>query len=153
MIFGFDFKGTGNLFDILVSSGFELPSPRSLKDSEIYAKLWELIHVLSLMSVFLYCTNHLSDRELYEQLWHCSLREGSFRFQNRTSFHAVYHIDMVGSGSEDDIYNYLKYYASEENRLWWQHNYPEDNFPLHEKAPFDRDRHLPKYETFEHGCC
>ncbi|MCF8078923.1 MAG: hypothetical protein K9K88_06545 [Desulfobacterales bacterium] len=153
MVFWYSFQGSGHLFDILVSSGFDLPSPDSLNDSEISAKLWELINFLSLISVFLHCTNHLSDRGLYERLWYNSLREGSFSFQYSTSFHAVYHIDMVGSGSEEDIFNYLRYYASKENRLWWQNNYPEENLPAHEKAPYDRDKHLPKYEKFETGCC
>jgi len=55
----------------------------------------------------------------------------------------AYHIDLVGSGSEEDIV-YLKYYADEEARRRWAADWPSERLPDHELPPFDRDRHLPQ---------
>src|ERR1044071_10314407 len=54
---------------ILPEAGVSLPPPETLSDSELNAKLWEVINMLSLLGTFLHNTNHLSDRELYTELW------------------------------------------------------------------------------------
>src|SRR4051812_40527371 len=53
------------LLDALAESGVILPAPEELDDTQVSAKLWELIHGLALFGTFLHCTDHLSDRELY----------------------------------------------------------------------------------------
>jgi hypothetical protein len=54
-------------------------------------------------------------------------------------------IDLVGSGSPEDVHLYLKHYAEEETRQQWAKDWPEDVIPEHENPPYDRDRHLPQY--------
>ncbi len=128
-------------FDVLVQGGMELPRPDELDDSQLSAKLWEVIRGLAMLRMFLYSTNHLSDRELYEKLWDDVLQEeGPLLLSCGDS---ACHIDLVSSGSEEDNELYLRYYADEETRRDWLKDWPDDIIPAHEEPPFDRDRHLP----------
>ena len=51
---------------------------------------------------------------------------------------------MVGSGSEEDMELYHRYYADDEARAAWARSFPDDVIPPKEKPPYDRDRLLPK---------
>jgi hypothetical protein len=128
-------------FDQLVQGGMELPAPEELDDSQLSAKLWETIRGLAMLRTFLYNTDHLSDRELYEELWHEVLREETPDLP--VNDNTICHIDLVSSGSEHDNELYLRYYADEENRRRWAKDWPDDAMPEHEALPYDRDRHLP----------
>lgn len=129
-----------NCFDRLTELGVELPSPDALSDEEVTAKIWEVAEGLKKLHVFLGSTDHLSDRELYVHLWTDSLREESFIC---TLPHAACHIDLVGTGSDQDIDTWLRYYADEVDREIWIHEWPLDPVPPHEDPPYDRDRFLP----------
>jgi len=133
------------LFDLLPQSGIPLPSPDELSDEEIVRKLWDVIHGLAQFGTFLHNTNHLSDRDLYIYLWSDALREPAVLMPEDASY--AYHIDLVGSGSEEDIHLYLKYYASNKERRQWLKDWPADPMPDHEKPPYDRDRRLPLAEA------
>lgn len=61
---------------------------------------------------------------------------------------SAYHLDVIGSGSEEDIQLGLRYYDNQPEREDWRRNFPEDPIPEHETPPYDRDRHLPKREYF-----
>jgi hypothetical protein len=134
-------------FDLLVQGGMELPSPEELDDTQLATKLWEVIRGLAMLRMFLYSTNHLSDRELYEELWHEVLREEGPLLSSNSDTGC--HIDLVGSGSEGDIELYLRYYADAESRRDWAKDWPDDVMPAHEVPPFDRDRHLPVWDHDE----
>jgi hypothetical protein len=128
-------------FDSLMQGGVVLPAPEELDDMQLNAKLWEVIHGLALLRTFLYSTNHLSDRELYEELWHEQLRVENPDMP--IDENSACHIDLVGSGSEEDSELYLRYYADEEDRNEWAKDWPNDIIPAHETPPYDRDRYLP----------
>ncbi|MGR9013416.1 MAG: hypothetical protein ACU83U_07210 [Gammaproteobacteria bacterium] len=134
-------------FDQLVQSGIELPAPDELNDSQLSAKLWEVIRGLAMLRTFLYSTDHLSDRELYEKLWYEVLREESpdMPINDNTACH----IDLVGNGDEQENELYLRYYADEDMRRDWVKDWPDDAMPEHETPPYDRDRHLPKRDQLE----
>ena len=129
-------------FQQLENAGVSLPTPDSLKDEELTAKLWEVIQKLALLHVFIDQTDHLSDRELYTHLWTDSLREETKSMPLAANF--MCHIQLLSSGSEKDNLLYLKYYADEDWRRQWHKDWPNDPIPAHEDPPYDRDRVLPK---------
>ena len=94
------------------------------------------------MGAYLEHTDHLSDRELYILLWGDVLLE-EIVFQSG-DMNLACHIDLIGSGSEEDNNIYLKYYADEDDRTLWVKEFPGESVPSRERLPFDRDRQLPK---------
>jgi len=134
----------GTRFAQLHKAGVALPPPDSLTDAGLNEKLWEVINKLAELRVFLYHTDHLSDRELYTLLWDDLLREETVIMPPDPD--SACHLDVIGSGSEEDIQIGLKYYDDEEERAHWHEMFPEDSIPAPEDPPYDRDRHLPKRE-------
>jgi len=131
-----------SLFQILENAGVELPAPSEIDDEDLIRKLNEIVERMASLGAYLLHTNHLSDRALYEYLYHDGLREEAVLFPENPSY--AYMIDLTGSGSEEDNQIYLKYYADDEHRRRWAADWPDDVIPDHEDPPFDRDRHLPK---------
>ena len=115
-----------------------------MTDDELHKKLWEVIRKLAELRVFLYHTDHLNDRELYTALWNSLLREETTIMPLDPD--SACHLDIIGSGSEEDIKIGLKFYDDEEERAHWRKSFPEDHTPDHEEPPYDRDRHLPQRE-------
>jgi hypothetical protein len=126
----------------LEDAGVLLPSPEELDDADLSAKLWEVIHALARMNVFLSQTDHWSDRELYEHLWHDTLREITMDLPPGSGWNC--HIDFLSTGSDEDNHLYLKHYADEEYRECWGRDFPNDAMPPHEDPQYDRDSKLPK---------
>jgi hypothetical protein len=131
-----------SLLRLLENSGLEVPAPEMLDNEALKIKLKEMIDRMATVGAYLLHTNHLSDRDLYEYLYHEALREETVLFPENPSY--AYMIDLTGSGSEDDNQTYLKYYADEQYRRQWAHDWPDDRMPEHEEPPFDRDRFLPQ---------
>ena len=131
-----------SLLRLLENSGLEVPPPASLDDDALKIKLKEIIDRMASVGAYLLHTNHVSDRDLYEYLYNDALREETVLFPENPSY--AYMIDLTGSGSEDDNEIYLKYYADEQYRRQWAHDWPDDPIPEHEEPPFDRDRFLPQ---------
>ena len=129
-------------FQELVDAGVELPAPESMDDLQLAAKLSEVLDALARMRVFLSQTDHLSDRELYTQLWDDTLREPVKDMPRDES--SAWHIHFLSGGGEEDTRLYMKYYADEETRRRWLADFPDDEMPPHEEPPYDRDRHLPQ---------
>lgn len=129
-------------FQQLEEAGIELPPPESLDDRALTTKLWEVIDGLACLRVFLSQTDHLSDRELYDELWRDLLREPTKDLPLDDSF--AWHIDLLGSGSEEDTHLYMKYYADEDWRQHWHASFPDDPVPDRVEPPFQRDRRLPR---------
>ena len=129
-------------FQQLENAGVSLPAPASLKDEELTAKLWEIIQKLALLHVFIEQTDHLSDRELYTYLLNDCLREETKAMP--LAANSAYHIQLLSSGSDEDNFLYLKYYADEDWRRQWHKDWPNDPIPDHVHPPYDRDRLLPK---------
>ena len=131
-----------SLLRLLENAGLEVPAPETLDDDALQIKLKELIDRMASVGAYVLHTNHLSDRDLYDYLYHDALREETVLFPENPSY--AYMIDLTGSGGEEDNVTYLKYYADEEYRRQWAHDWPDDPMPDHEEPPFDRDRFLPQ---------
>ncbi|HEY8227170.1 MAG TPA: hypothetical protein VIG25_17985 [Pyrinomonadaceae bacterium] len=131
-----------SLYTMLENSGVETPAPADVPERELWPRLKEIIEAMASLGAYLLHTNHLSDRQLYGYLYTEGLREEAVLFPENPSY--AYMIDLTGSGSEEDNQTYLRYYADEDHRNQWRHDWPEDPMPEHEDPPFDRDRHLPQ---------
>jgi hypothetical protein len=125
----------------LIDAGIELPEPDAMDDAALSANLWEVIHALAKLRVFLDDTDHLSDRELYAWLWQHGLREEVPLVDDGAS--SACYLSPIGGCSESDIWTALKYYADEEWRQQWLVDFPDYEMPDSEEAPYDRDQHLP----------
>jgi hypothetical protein len=64
-----------SLFQILENAGVEQPAPEEIDDDDLIRKLNEIIEQMASLGAYLLHTNHLSDRALYEYLYHDGLRE------------------------------------------------------------------------------
>lgn len=140
----YESREPGSLFHLLPKSGVSLPASDELDDDQLSVKLWEVIHALAVYRVFLHNTDHLSDRELYAFLWEDQLREPMVLMPENSAYSC--HIDVLGSGSEEDMNLWLKYYADEMERHQWLEQWPDDPLPEPEKPLYDRDHRLPHSE-------
>jgi hypothetical protein len=130
------------LMQWLENAGLEVPAPEALTDESLPTKLWEVINRMASLGAYLHHTNHLSDRELYSYLYHDALREPTVLFPENPGF--VYGIDILGSGSDEDVTLYMKYFADEEYRQRWAKDFPDFEMPPRDAPPFDRDKDLPQ---------
>jgi hypothetical protein len=132
---------TTDLVKELTAIGVPLPEPDGLDDDALHAALWNTIHALARLGVFLDQTDHLNDRELYTHLLRDQLPQEMPELDMDGSW---WHIDILGGGSCEDVSLYLKYYADEATRERWRNDFPDDVVPDHEQPPYERDRHLPR---------
>ena len=130
------------LYDQLKRTGAEVPSPDALDNATLLSDLLSLVQRLATLGVYLIQTNHLSDRQLYEYLYHHALREEAILYPDNPSY--AYIIDPIGNGSDQDNLIYLRHYADEQYRNDWAHDWPDDPMPPHEDPPFYRDSSLPQ---------
>ena len=150
-IVAYESAGFTTHYKQLRDANVELTLPEELDDSVLKSKLWEMIEKLASMRVFIRETDHLSDRELYSLLLNDTLHEQTpaIGFDQ----YSAWNIDLVSSGSEEDTYLYLKYYADEDWRKQWLSDFPDYVMPPHKDPPYNRDAFLPKvtYAVPDHG--
>jgi hypothetical protein len=130
-------------FNKLVQRGVEMVPPAELDDSNLHAKLQEVLQTLAEMRCFLHDTDHLSDRELYTWLWTDGLREET---PDLSRLGGAWHTSPIGSCTDEDTAIFLKYYASKTERRRWKKDFPNDVLPPRCALPYDRDRTLPRPE-------
>lgn len=116
--------------------------PAEITEETLTPILWELLHNLALRGFYLLHTDHLGDRELYAALWHHGLREPA-HLPGRNPRGGWFH-DFLGSWGEEDMQIWLRYYASDEERVQHTNEWPKDSVPPKERPPFSRDWRLPK---------
>lgn len=126
----------------LKRQGMEFFPSFACDDARLAVELPRLIRALATARVFLCHTNHLGDRELYERLVSEVLPE-QCPDRARTEDDGC-HWDFAGG--DGDMHLWLQYYASAEERRAWLRDFPGEALPPRQRAPFDRDRHLPQRE-------
>jgi hypothetical protein len=126
----------------LIARGIELPNPDILEDDVLSLKLWEVIDGLAGLRVFLENTSHLNDCELYQKLWSDSLNEFTWDMSHCTN--GAMHLDLLGSGSEEDTRTWLQYYADHQQRMEWNDQFPNESLPSRKEPVCDRDHELPQ---------
>lgn len=127
-------------------AGFVPPDPAVLQSEDaLHAALWDLLHALAAIRVFLSTTDHLSDADLYRLLCNEVLASPTAVPPPGCEWNT--HIPAHEYGTDDDpdgTETYLRYYADEEMRATWP-----DDVPPQEDPPYDRDRFLPGVPEYE----
>ena len=131
-------------FNRLVQSGVEMIPPAELDETNLHAKLNDVLCALAEVSCFLENTDHLSERELYTWLWVEALREET---PDLSQLGGAWHISPIGGCDEHDMAIFLKYYASEKERRQWQEEFPSGALPPRCPLPYNRARNLPRPES------
>ena len=125
---------------LCISKWFEpelvLPHPNGLADDELHEVLWDAIQKLYDQRIVLDFTDHLTDRQLY-RLIYCDILPS--REKKIDSSHHYLHWDCTGSNGDAEVW--LRYYASEEERLDWYEAH-HDSLPPSEAPPYPRQ--LPR---------
>lgn len=126
----------------LVEENVPLLPPAEITDETLTPILWELLHNLALRGFYCLHTDHLSDRELYAELWERGLRDPA-HLPGRNLRGGWYH-DFLGSWGGEEMQLWLRYYATEEERAKHAAEWPKDTIPAREKPQSNRDWRLPK---------
>ena len=129
--------------EILGEQGIDLREPSAIPNGQIHDVLWRLIRELESRGTYLESTDHLSDRELYTFLVSQGLREQVKAVSPETGW--SHHLSPIGSGSDEDMLIYHRYYTSTKMRKSWMVDFPDYKMPKREKRPYDRDRRLAKW--------
>lgn len=130
-------------FRQLQRAGVKLPPPGMLNDRELKVRLDQVVQGMARLKIYLGHTDHLSDRELYTELW-----DGLLHIRvpdvppNRFTL-CFYSMLRVGDTNQDGTL-YMKYYAGKKARRAWAREFPDKRLPARQKPPYNRDRHLPK---------
>ncbi len=139
---GGESEGWRRPIDELQSTGPTLLPPDELTDETMGAKLWELLHNLAGSGFYVLRSDHLSDREIYTELWQRGLRDEAL-LPGKCRTGGWFH-DFIGSGSEEDIQISLRCYDSDEERARHAIDWPDIPLPPKEPRPYNRDWRLPK---------
>lgn len=112
-----------------------LPRPESLSDEEVHTTLWRTIHQLYGQKIALDFTDHLSDRQLYCVLMRDILPVYQKKISDPRHFLHWHCLD------ENDIEDWLSYYATDEEREQWSE---ETDQSLPDKKPLPFPRQMPR---------
>ncbi len=113
-----------------------LPHPDTLDNGQLRDLLWDTIHKLHDRRIVLDFTDHLSDRELYCLIYRDILPCCEKKIDSLNNY---LHWDCADMGGDPTVW--LRYYASESERLAWADDFG-DSLPPAEEPPYRRE--LPR---------
>jgi hypothetical protein len=126
----------------LAEQHIPLLPPAEITEEMLVPILWELLHNLALRGFYVLHTDHLSDLELYAELWERGLRDPA-HLPGRNPRGGWFH-DILGSWGDAEMQLWLRYYASDEERAKHAEEWPNDTIPPKEKPASNRDWRTPK---------
>ncbi|MEO5803133.1 MAG: hypothetical protein ABIR24_06355 [Verrucomicrobiota bacterium] len=126
----------------LAEQNVPLLPPAEITDETMTPILWELLHNLALRGFYVLHSDHLSDRELYAELWERGLREPA-HLPGRSPRGGWFH-DFLGSWGADEMLLWLRFYATDDERAQHAKERPNDPMPPKENPLIHRDWRLPK---------
>ena len=126
----------------LAQENIPLLPPAELTDDTLTPILWELLHNLALRGFYVLHTDHLTDRELYAELWTRGLRDPA-HLPGRNPRGGWFH-DILGSWGDDEMQLWLRYHATDTERAQHAQEWPNSPLPPKETPPARRDWRLPK---------
>ena len=112
-----------------------LPRPGSLGDADLHQILWDVIGKLFQKRIVLDFTDHLSDRELY-----CLIYRDILPAREKKLDYPCNYLHWDCTGPSGDPEEWLRYYASEEEREEWADCYGQ---PLPPRCDPPHPRDLP----------
>lgn len=110
----------------------ELPPHETLDDEQLHDQLWDVVQRLYDKRIILDFTDHLTDRQLYCLIFRDILSSPEKKIDSARSY---LHWDC--SDASGDPETWLRYYATEEDREHWSHEF-EDSMPPAESPPHPR---------------
>lgn len=134
--------------DWLARRGIRFRSPRELGGADLARELSRLVKALATGRVCLANTDHLTDAELYQRLWDMVLPEKVSDSERTRDAEMLWDFSDSPDGSAD---TWLRWYATEEQRLDWSMEFPDDPMPPRESPPPRRDHRLPKCRSTTGG--
>ncbi|HKK18487.1 MAG TPA: hypothetical protein VJ952_07370 [Opitutales bacterium] len=124
-------------------AGFVARDPDRIDGAEkLHTALWELLHALASIRIYVHFTDHLDDADLYRLLVKGALPDETPALPKDCEINT--RIDAAEYGTADDpdgTETWLRYYADEQTRREW-----DGPVPPKEPLPYDRDRFLPHPE-------
>ncbi|HWB07232.1 MAG TPA: hypothetical protein VG796_29680 [Verrucomicrobiales bacterium] len=127
----------------LQRTGFTPVPPDELTDETLTAHLWQLLHQLAIRNFFVTHTDHLSDADLYRNLWTGAIR-GEALMPPARSQTAYWMHDVLGSYGDEELEIELAVYATDEARARHVSEYPGIPLPDRRDRLIRRDWRLPR---------
>lgn len=93
------YEGGSIASDVLRARGFEIVPGSDVDDAQLHATLWQLIEKLAEIGVYLWGTDHLSDRALYDEILEKVLPVESFLLPDDPW--SGTHFDLSGELADD----------------------------------------------------
>ena len=132
-----EYGPTTTILEQLTARGVELRTDDAIPDDELGRHLWQLLARLRDLRIELDHTDHLSDRELYRKLL-TDIVPSEIAAHDEIGFAEHFQL-LLCTGDEPQTSTYLRYFADENERGWWQKDNPDYQMPPQEDPPFNRD--------------
>lgn len=128
--------------DLFRESDYTPMPAAELTEETIAPALWELLHEMSRLNLYIAHTDHYSDVQLYTEITRTVIHQ-KILIPEILAVAACYH-DCLEHAAADPITLWLTYYADEIHRAKWKRSHPGVKLPEAKSRPHQRDWRLPQ---------